>query len=183
MIQQLGSSGIVANYNHQCSNYQHNFLVQLVELRQSSSFAIGPLRSRGETLSELQRSVSSQVWRFHVVEEAYPREKILHAILQRIMLNLARFMHDFRTIMHDHATSCIAHESLRVEYGLVRKSCMNHAKTCKIFFLGYTLNVARIPNMRLRMVVQSIGYPQRYRNLHFAITSPNNKEKRALNKK
>ena len=38
--------------------------------------------------------------------------------------------------MHDHATSCIAHERLRVEYGLVRKSCMNHARTCKIFFLG-----------------------------------------------
>ena len=32
-----------------------------------------------------------------------PRKKILHAILQRIMLNLARIMHDFRTIMHDHA--------------------------------------------------------------------------------
>ena len=38
--------------------------------------------------------------------------------------------------MHDHATSCIVHERLRVEYGLVRKSCMNHARTCKIFFLG-----------------------------------------------
>ena len=38
--------------------------------------------------------------------------------------------------MHDHATSCIAHERLRVEYGLVRKSCMNHARTCKNFFLG-----------------------------------------------
>ena len=38
--------------------------------------------------------------------------------------------------MHDRVTSCIAHERLRVEYGLVRKSCMNHARTCKIFFLG-----------------------------------------------
>ena len=38
--------------------------------------------------------------------------------------------------MHDHVTSCIAHERLRVEYGLVRKSCMNHARTCKIFLLG-----------------------------------------------
>ena len=33
----------------------------------------------------------------------FPRKKIMHAILQRIMLNLARIMHDFRTIMHDHA--------------------------------------------------------------------------------
>ena len=63
-------------------------------------------------------------------------EKILHAILA-IMLNLARIMHDFRTIMHDHATSCIAHERLRVEYGLVRKSCMNHANLQDFFPWGY----------------------------------------------
>ena len=37
MIQQLWSSGIVTNYKHQWSNYQHNFLVQLIEHKYSLS--------------------------------------------------------------------------------------------------------------------------------------------------
>ena len=72
----------------------------------------------------------------------------------------------FRTIMHDHATSCIAHERLRVEYGLVRKSCMNHARTCKNFFLGRVLRLgeANTPSQKNSAEIHGVGANVRWQS-------------------